>query len=142
MSINDCVPKKLTPNWYLINAKNKILGRLVTKIVYYLLGKNTPNYLPYLNRGDYVIVINARYVLVSGNKRNNKFYYRHSGYVGNMRCFSFNQMINKNPEYIIRVAVKGMLPKNSLSSLIMSKKLKIYANKNHQHHAQKPILLI
>ncbi len=126
--------------WYLIDARNKILGRLATKIVYYLQGKHKGNYLPYLNIGDYVIVINARDILVSGNKKTKKFYYRHSGYIGNLRCISFKEMLFRNPANIIKLAVKGMLPKNIISRYSF-KRLKIYSGNYHKHAAQKPIFL-
>ncbi len=127
-------------NWYLVNAKNKILGRLASKISIILMGKNKSNYLPNINIGDYVVVINASKILVTGNKKFDKIYYSHSGYVGNLKSITFKEMLNKSPEYIIKKAIKGMLPKNILGNLML-KKLKIYSGYFHKHGSQKPILI-
>lgn len=127
-------------NWYLIDSKNKILGRLITKVVYFLMGKHKCNYLPYVDNGDFVILINTKYIKVTGNKIKNKIYYSHSGYVGNLKSISFEKMIIKSPKYIITHCVKGMLPKNKLGRKFI-KRLKIYSDSNHLHISQKPILI-
>ncbi len=126
--------------WYLIDAKNKILGRLISKIAYILIGKNKSNYLPYKNNSDYIILINVSKILVTGNKFKNKKYYFHSGYVGSIKYITFNKMLKKSPEFIIRHAIKGMLPKNILSNKKL-KRLKIYSGDNYKEYAQKPILI-
>ncbi len=112
----------------------------MTKVVNLLLGKYKYNYLPYKLNYDYVILINVRYIIVTGNKKKNKKYYRHSGYVGNLKTISFEQMMIKSPKYIIRHAIKGMLPKNYIGKNCL-KKLKIYSSNFHLHTAQKPILI-
>ncbi len=126
--------------WYLVDAKNKILGRLVSKIAFILIGKNKFNYLPYVDNSDYIILINASKILVTGNKLKNKRYYFHSGYVGNMKSITLGDMLKKSPEFIIKHAIKGMLPKNILSNKKI-KKLKIYSGNSYKEHAQKPILI-
>jgi len=127
-------------NWYCIDAKNKILGRLATVLSRYLRGKHKVEYTPHVDIGDYVIVINAEKILVTGNKRVNKIYHHHTGYIGGIKSFSFEQMINRCPERIIEVAVKGMLPKGPLGRL-MFKKLKVYSGDKHNHIAQNPKFL-
>lgn len=124
----------------MINCENRILGRLATKVVYFLMGKNKCNYSPHKDIGDFVILINAKKILVTGNKNNSKIYYRHSGYIGNLKSISFKDMLNKSPEYIIKSAIKGMLPKNYLGYCYL-KKLKIYSYSDHLHYSQKPILI-
>ncbi len=126
--------------WYLIDAKNKILGRLVSKIALILIGKNKFNYLPYVDNSDYIILINASKILVTGNKLKNKKYYFHSGYVGNIKSVTLGDMLKKSPEFVIRHAIKGMLPKNILSNKKI-KKLKIYSGNYYKQHAQKPVLI-
>ncbi len=126
--------------WYLIDAKNKILGRLVSKIVSILIGKNKSDYLPYVDNSDYIILINVSKILVTGNKFKDKKYYFHSGYVGNLKSISYMNMFNKSPIFIVKHAIKGMLPKNRLSSKKL-KKIKIYSGKNYKQYAQKPMLI-
>ncbi len=126
--------------WYLIDAKNKILGRLISKIAIILIGKNKSNYLPYVDNSDYVVLINASKILVTGNKYRDKKYYFHSGYVGNLKEVSFMNMFKKSPEFIIKHAIKGMLPKNKLSNRKL-KKIKIYSGNYYKQYAQKPILI-
>ncbi len=128
------------PVWYLFNAKNKILGRLSTKIVFYLSGKNKFEYFPYLNIGDYVIVINSSKILVTGNKFKKKIYYYHSGYVGGLKSFNFKDMLIRDSRRIIRQSVKGMLPKNRLRHFML-RRLKIFSDNYHVHNVQKPILV-
>ncbi|QJC30611.1 50S ribosomal protein L13 [Enterobacteriaceae endosymbiont of Neohaemonia nigricornis] len=126
--------------WYLINAKDRILGRLSTKIVYYLQGKHKAIYAPYLDVGDYVIVINAKYIKITGNKYKNKFYYSHSGYAGGLKKISYEKLLILNPKKIIQHAIKGMLPKNKISNVFF-KRLKIYSENIHKHIAQQPNII-
>ncbi len=126
--------------WYLIDAKNKILGRLISRIACILIGKNKSNYLPYINNSDYIILINVSKILVTGNKFKNKRYYFHSGYVGSIKYISFSEMLSKSPEFIIRHAIKGMLPKNIISNKKL-KRLKIYSGNYYKQYAQKPVLI-
>ncbi len=126
--------------WYLINAKNMILGRLCTKIVYLLIGKNNYNFKSNTINGNYVVVINISKIKFTGNKFNNKLYYRHSGYIGGLKCSYLKDIFKKFPERVIRSGVKGMLPKNSLGKLMFNR-LKIYSNNIHKHNSQKLILV-
>ncbi|MCV2528469.1 MAG: 50S ribosomal protein L13 [Candidatus Lightella neohaematopini] len=123
--------------WYLVNAENQVLGRFASKIANLLIGKHKINYLPNLNVGDYVIVINANKIITTGNKYKDKIYYKHTGYVGNLKKITFKDVFIKNPRYIILHAVSGMLPRNSLKK-VMIRKLKIYLDNNHRHISQKP----
>ncbi|CAL4323406.1 50S ribosomal protein L13 [Buchnera aphidicola] len=127
-------------NWYVIDATGKILGRLATELSKYLRGKHKVEYTPHVDVGDYLIVLNAKNILVSGKKENNKIYYHHTGYIGGIKSFSFKEMIQKSPERIIEIAVKGMLPRGPLGRM-MFKKLKVYAGNNHNHAAQNPQFL-
>jgi large subunit ribosomal protein L13 len=122
---------------YLVDAKDKNLGRLCTEVAKILRGKNKPSFTPHLDCGDYVIIINADKIKVTGNKLEEKKYYRHSGYVGNLKVTNLEKMLEKSPEFVIRNAVKGMLPHNILGRKIL-KKLKIYRGENNVHIAQKP----
>ncbi len=126
--------------WYLINAKNKILGRLCTKIAYLLMGKNNYNYKSNIINGSYVVVTNITKIKLTGNKFNNKLYYRHSGYVGGLKTCSFKDIFKRFPDRIIKNCIKGMLPKNFLGKL-MFKRLKIYNNDIHKHISQKLIYI-
>ena len=123
--------------WLLLDASNKTLGRLSAKISSILMGKNKAQYTPHNDLGDYIIVINAEKVKVTGNKDIQKKYYRHSGYPGGLKSSTFSEIIEKNPEDIILKAVKGMLPKNKLSNSMISK-LKVYKGENHPHIGQNP----
>jgi len=123
--------------WYVVDAEGKILGRLATRIATILNGKNKPYYTKNLNCGDFVIVVNADKIKVTGKKVRQKMYYRHSGYPGGLKAENFKTLLNRKPGEIIRRAVKGMLPKNRLGRK-MIKKLKIYAGPEHPHSAQKP----
>jgi large subunit ribosomal protein L13 len=130
----------IVPYWYIIDAKGKRLGRLSTEIAKILRGKHKAEYTPHLDLGDYVIVINANLVSISGNKSKDKFYYKHSGFPGGLKRISFSNMIDKFPKRPIELAIKGMLPKNSLGR-IMFKKLKVYSGSSHPHCAQNPKIL-
>ena len=123
--------------WLLLDASNKTLGRLSAKISSILMGKNKAQYTPHNDLGDYIVVINAEKVKVTGNKDIQKKYYRHSGYPGGLKSSTFSEIIERNPEDIILKAVKGMLPKNKLSNSMISK-LKVYKGENHPHIGQNP----
>ena len=126
-------------DWYVIDATNKVLGRLSTEIADMLRGKKKPCYTPHCDTGDHVVVINAEKVVVTGNKFEDKMYYRHTGYIGNLKSTNSAKLQAKKPESIIEKAVKGMMPKNRLGSA-MIKKLHVYKGSEHNHHAQKPIV--
>jgi large subunit ribosomal protein L13 len=132
--------EELDYQWYLVNAEGKVLGRLATELVKILKGKNKPTYTPHLDTGDFVIVINAGKVTLTGKKMKDKIYYHHTGYPGGIKEMNAEKLLAKKPTEMIRMAVKGMLPKNSLGRQ-MIRKLKIYAGTNHPHEAQKPISL-
>jgi len=127
-----------THQWYVVDASEKILGRLATQIAKYLRGKHKPEYTPHTDTGDYVIVINADKIKVTGNKEQDKLYYRHTGYPGGIKSISLGQMRKKDPTNIIASAVKGMLPKNPLGRA-MFRKLKVYSGASHPHSAQGPV---
>lgn len=127
----------LEKKWLLLDASDKTLGRLSTKISSILMGKNKAQYTPHNDLGDYIVVINAEKVKVTGNKDIQKKYYRHSRYPGGLKSSTFSEIIEKNPEDIILKAVKGMLPKNKLSNSMISK-LKVYKGENHPHIGQNP----
>jgi len=124
-------------DWYLIDANGKTLGRLATEIARRLRGKHKAVYTPHVDTGDYIVVINAEKVRVTGNKASDKMYYNHSGYMGGLKAISFESLIEKAPERVIETAVKGMLPKNPLGRA-MFRKLKVYAGSKHNHAAQQP----
>jgi large subunit ribosomal protein L13 len=124
-------------NWLLVDATGQTLGRLATQIATALRGKNKPEYTPHVDTGDFVVVVNAEKISVTGNKRADKKYYRHSGYPGGIKERSLNDMLERRPEEVIRIAVKGMLPRNRLARKQLTK-LKVYAGAEHPHAAQKP----
>ena len=124
-------------DWYVIDAQGKPLGRLASEVASRLRGKHKPIYTPHVDTGDYIIVVNADKVAVTGNKATDKMYYHHTGYVGNLKSASFEKMQAKAPGRVIELAVKGMLPKNPLGRS-MIRKLKVYAGPEHQHAAQQP----
>ena len=130
-------PEKIERKWYVVDAEGCTLGRLASEVAKVLRGKNKPEYTPHVDTGDYVIVINADKVAVSGKKLDQKIYYNHSDYVGGMRETTLREMMNKKPERVIELAVKGMLPKGPLGRE-MYKKLHVYAGAEHAHAAQKP----
>ncbi len=127
-------------NWYVVDAAGKTLGRLASQIAKRLRGKHKPEYTPHVDTGDFIVVINAEQVQVTGNKRKDKIYHSHSGYPGGIKEITFEKLIAKKPERVIEIAVKGMLPKNILGRA-MYKKLKVYAGSQHPHTAQQPQLL-
>jgi large subunit ribosomal protein L13 len=124
-------------SWYVVDASGRTLGRLATQIADTLRGKRKPQYTPHIDTGDFVIVVNAEKISVTGNKRAAKLYHRHSGYPGGLRSRTLGQMLERRPEEVIRLAVKGMLPRNRLARRQLTK-LKIYAGPDHPHVAQKP----
>lgn len=129
--------RDIEKKWYVVDAQGKTLGRLASEIVTILRGKHKPIYTPHIDCGDYVIVVNAEKVRVTGLKLDQKAYYRHSGYPGGLKTVTLRDQLQKFPERVIESAVKGMLPKNRLGRR-MHKKLKVYAGPNHPHAAQKP----
>ncbi len=130
-------PQEVERKWYVIDADGQTLGRLASEVAAILRGKKKPTYTPHVDTGDYVIVINAEKINVTGKKRKEKIYKRHTGYPGGLREITFEKLQAKNPEEIIRHAVKGMMPKGVLGRQ-MYKKLKVYAGSEHNHIAQKP----
>ncbi len=126
-----------THSWYLVDATDKTLGRLSTEIANRLRGKHKPEFTPHVDTGDYIVVVNAEKVRVSGNKETGKIYHRHTGYPGGVKSMTFRELIEKSPERAIEKAVKGMMPKNRLSRVMFSK-LKVYAGSEHPHTAQQP----
>jgi large subunit ribosomal protein L13 len=130
-------PESVQREWFIVDAAEQTLGRLATEIARRLKGKHKPEYTPHVDTGDYIVVINADKVRVTGNKTSDKMYYRHTGYPGGLRSISFDKLIDHKPEMIIEQAVKGMLPKNPLGR-DMYRKLKVYAGSEHPHAAQQP----
>ncbi len=127
---------EIEKKWHLIDARDKILGRLSSKIAILLRGKHKPIFTPHMDSGDYVVIVNADKVILTGGKLDKKIYYRHSGYVGGLKKTTAKEMLLRKPENLIKLAVKGMLPKNSLGRRQLTK-LKIYAGPDHPHQAQK-----
>ncbi|MDD3608635.1 MAG: 50S ribosomal protein L13 [Halothiobacillaceae bacterium] len=130
-------PAEVKRDWFVVDAAGKTLGRLATEVARRLRGKHKAEYTPHVDTGDYIIIVNAEKVQVTGNKAMDKMYHRHTGYIGNMRHFSFEKMIERSPERVIELAVKGMLPKNPLGRQMYTK-LKVYAGPTHNHAAQQP----
>ena len=127
-------------DWYVIDATGKTLGRLATEIAHRLRGKHKPEYTPHIDTGDYIVVVNAEKVRVTGNKLKNKIYYRHTGYIGNLKSISLDKLLDEAPERVIESAVKGMLPRGPLGRQMFSK-LRVFAGPEHPHAAQQPIPL-
>ncbi|MCZ6702722.1 MAG: 50S ribosomal protein L13 [Ignavibacteria bacterium] len=126
--------------WYLVDAKDRVLGRMATEIAKIIRGKNKAIFTPNMDTGDFVVVVNADKVRVTGKRENLKQYIRHSGYPGGQKVTSFKEMMKKKPEFVVERAVKGMLPKNRLGRKLI-KKLKVYSGEDHPHKAQKPEIL-
>ncbi|KKO46283.1 50S ribosomal protein L13 [Arsukibacterium ikkense] len=133
-------PESVERDWYVVDANGKTLGRIATQIAARLRGKHKPEYTPHVDTGDYIIVINAEKVTVTGNKAKNKMYYSHTGFPGGIKEISFEKLIAKKPEMVLETAIKGMLPKGPLGRA-MFRKLKVYAGAEHQHTAQQPQIL-
>ena len=130
-------PSTVERKWYVVDAEGKTLGRLASEVANVLRGKNKPIYTPHIDTGDYVIVVNAEKIKVTGKKLDQKIYYHHSEYVGGMKEATLKEMMNKKPEFVITHAVKGMLPKGPLGRQMLTK-LHVYAGPEHKHAAQKP----
>ena len=133
-------PDKIDRKWYVVDAKGATLGRLASEVASVLRGKNKPEFTPHADCGDYVIVINAAQVKVTGKKLDQKIYYNHSEYVGGMRETTLRELLAKKPERAVELAIKGMLPKGPLGR-DMYRKLHVYAGENHGHQAQKPVVM-
>ena len=133
-------PETVKRDWFVIDAADKVLGRLATEIARRLRGKHKAEYTPHVDTGDYIVVINADKIAVTGNKFKDKMYHHHTGYPGGMKSISFDKLIDKAPEKAIEYTVKGMLPKNPLGRA-MFRKLKVYAGSEHNHSAQQPKVL-
>ena len=130
-------PGEVARRWYVVDAEGQTLGRLATRVADTLRGKGKPEYTPHVDTGDFVVVVNAEKIRVTGNKLDQKRYYRHSGYPGGLRSRSLREQLERRPEEVLRMAVKGMLPKNRLARKQITK-LKIYAGPQHPHEAQAP----
>ncbi|AVJ55108.1 50S ribosomal protein L13 [Idiomarina sp. OT37-5b] len=130
-------PETVKRDWYVVDAEGKTLGRLATEIARRLRGKHKPEYTPHVDTGDYIVVVNAEKVAVTGNKAQDKMYYSHTGFPGGIKSISFEKLIAKKPEMVIQKAVKGMLPRGPLGRA-MFRKLKVYAGAEHNHVAQQP----
>jgi large subunit ribosomal protein L13 len=128
----------ITRNWVLVDAAGKNLGRLASEIAQLIIGKHKPEYTPGVDVGDFVVVINAEQIVVTGKKLDDKYYYRVSGYQGGLKQINLRNQLEKRPEFVIEHAVKGMIPHNRLGRKLI-KKLKVYAGPEHPHHAQKPV---
>ena len=133
-------PREIEQTWYLLDAEGKTLGRLATQIADLLRGKGKPQYTPHIDTGDFVVVVNAERIHVTGNKLEQKLYYRHSGYPGGLRVRTLAEQLERRPEEVLRKAVKGMLPKNKLAARQIVK-LKVYAGPDHPHEAQNPVAI-
>lgn len=130
-------PADVRREWYVVDASGKTLGRLASEIARRLRGKHKPEYTPHVDTGDYIVVVNAEKVAVTGNKMKDKMYHHHTGFIGNLKSISLEKLLIKAPEQAIQHAVKGMMPRNPLGRAMLSK-LKIYAGADHMHQAQQP----
>ena len=128
---------EIVRNWYLVDAKGKTLGRLASTIAQILRGKNKVNFTPHMDMSDFIVVVNADKVVLTGNKENSKEYWRHTGYPGGQKTVPFKKMLDEKPDQVIRTAVKGMLPHNKLGRKLLGH-LKVYSGSNHPHNAQSP----
>ncbi len=133
-------PGEVERRWYVVDLEGQVLGRAASRIAMVLRGKHKPEFTPHVDTGDFVVVVNAAKVKLTGRKLDQKRYYRHSGYIGNLKVRTARQLLANNPEELVRLAVRGMLPKNSLARRQL-KKLKVYAGPEHRHEAQKPVPL-
>ncbi len=130
-------PTEIAREWYLVDAQDQTLGRFASRIARLLMGKDKPDFAPHLDSGDFVVVVNAEKVRVTGKKLEEKLYYRHSGYPGGLRTMTLGELLERRPTRAVRLAVKGMLPKNRLGRAMLQK-LKVYEGPDHPHQAQKP----
>lgn len=130
-------PAEVKRDWYVVDAEGQTLGRLASEVAKRLRGKHKPEYTPHVDTGDYIVIVNAEKIRVTGAKRTDKTYYRHSGYVGNLKSITLEKLLQRAPTRVLEIAVKGMLPKNPLGRA-MFRKLKVYAGPEHSHAAQQP----
>ena len=137
MSTISAKPEQVKRDWYLVDASGKTLGRLATEIATRLRGKHKAIYTPHVDTGDYIVVVNAEKIRVTGNKLKDKVYHHHTGYIGNLKSETLGKRLERKPEMVLTQAVKGMLPKTKLGAA-MIKKLKVYAGPDHHHQAQQP----
>jgi large subunit ribosomal protein L13 len=133
-------PEEVRRDWYLVDATGKTLGRLSTEIARRLRGKHKPEYTPHVDTGDYIVVVNAEKIRVTGNKLKDKMYYRYTGYIGNLKSMPLEKLMEQHPERALQYAVKGMMPRNPLGRKMLSK-LRVFAGPEHNHEAQQPIPL-
>lgn len=133
-------PEEVTRDWFVVDATGKTLGRLATEIARRLRGKHKPEYTPHVDTGDYIVVVNAEKIRVTGNKLKDKMYYRYTGYIGNLKSKSLEKLMEDTPERALQYAVKGMMPRNPLGRKMFSK-LRVFAGPEHPHEAQQPIPL-
>ncbi len=133
-------PHEVRRDWYVVDAQGRTLGRLATEIARRLRGKHKPEYTPHVDTGDYIVVINAEKIRVTGTKLKNKMYYRHTGYIGNLKSESLETLLDRAPERVLELAVKGMLPRNPLGRQML-RKLKVVRGADHPHQAQQPLPL-
>jgi large subunit ribosomal protein L13 len=137
MSTFSAKPAEVIHNWYVVDASGRTLGRLATEIATRLRGKHKPEYTPHVDTGDYIVVVNAARVRVTGNKLKDKLYQHHTGYIGNLKTINLEKLLAKSPEQVITRAVKGMMPKNKLGAAML-KKLRVFGGPEHDHEAQQP----
>ena len=130
-------PSEVEKKWFVVDAEGKTLGRLASEVALRLRGKHKPIYTPHVDTGDYIVVVNADKITVTGDKAKNKMYHRHTGYIGSLKSANFEDMMKKSPQRVFELAVKGMLPKNPLGRA-MIKKLKVFSGPSHTHSAQQP----
>jgi len=133
-------PHEVRRDWFVIDASQVPLGRLASEVAKRLRGKHKAEFTPHVDTGDHIVIINADKIAVTGNKASDKMYYSHSGYIGNLRAISFEKLLAKDPEQVIRIAVKGMMPRGPLGRAML-KKMKVYAGTEHPHEAQQPKML-
>ena len=134
-------PADIKRDWYVVDAENKILGRLAAQIAHRLRGKHKPEFAPHMDNGDFIVVVNCEKIAVTGKKLSDKMYYRHTGYPGGLKETNLEKMLARKPEFVLQAAVRGMLPKNRLGRAML-KKLKVYAGTEHPHAAQQPKTLV
>ncbi len=130
-------PADVKRDWYVVDAAGKTLGRLASEVAFRLRGKHKPEFTPHVDTGDYIVIVNADKVAVTGRKTKQKTYFKHTGYVGNGKTFTYEKLQERAPEQVVQLAVKGMMPKGPLGRQML-KKLKVYAGTEHNHHAQQP----
>lgn len=140
MKTYTATPATVRRDWYLVDATGKTLGRLATEIARRLRGKHKPEFTPHVDTGDYIVVVNAEKIRVTGRKLTDKMYYKHTGYIGNLKTISLDKLLIRAPERAIQFAVKGMMPKNALGRAML-KKLKVYSGSEHKHASQQPQVL-